>query len=80
MVRAAEPSDVYWENMHVKTIQRVKTTCFTYFITAIVLIISFLINFLLGLLKRYLEDDAKDSNDTSLVLYLLIGIITSINS
>ena len=49
--RAAEPIDVYWENLSVKDSQRLAKTLITYSITALMLGAVFGIYFSLNLLK-----------------------------
>jgi len=44
MERAAEPTDIFWENFSVETIQRVKYSVLTYLVTTLLLLVSFTIN------------------------------------
>ncbi|CAI2381736.1 unnamed protein product [Moneuplotes crassus] len=60
--RAADPVDVYWENLSVKDYQRLVKTLITYSITAILLCFVFGIYFSLNIWKEDLEDNASNSN------------------
>ena len=61
--RAAEPGDVYWENLSVSQSQRFFKTVITYSITFVLLCIVFGIYFSLGLLKGYLEDESDEQSE-----------------
>lgn len=77
--RAAEPADVYWENLSVKGYQRLIKALITYSITAILLGCVFGIYFSLNILKKYLEDNYSDSGSgKDLWLLRLVTFGTSI--
>lgn len=77
--RAAEPIDVYWENLSVKFIQRFVKTLITYSITAIILGVVFGIYYSLSILMESLEDDANNSNTSSAIwMVRIVSFGTSI--
>jgi hypothetical protein len=77
--RAAEPADVYWENISVTDAQRFFKTLITYSITAIMLGATFGLYFSLNLLKEHLEERAEDSSSSSdLWLLRLVTFGTSL--
>ena len=51
MERAPEPTDVYWENLKVKSMERWKLTCKTYFMTLVVIAVCFAITYVLNSTK-----------------------------
>ena len=53
--RAAEPGDIYWENLSVNTIKRVKKTLITYTIASLCLGVAFSINLALSFAKDALD-------------------------
>jgi hypothetical protein len=61
--RAAEPGDVYWENLSVSQSQRFVKSLITYSITVVLLGIVFGIYFSLGQLKIYLEDESEKESE-----------------
>jgi hypothetical protein len=87
MERAAEPTDVFWENFSIDTVKRVKKSLLTYCITALLLAISFLISFLSSEIKSNLEYEASKNLVDSLgkhpnksMQYFIIFLIVSINA
>lgn len=74
--RAAEPTDVYWENLNVTTLERVKIGFKTYGITLLCLLISFGVNLGLSFIKETLE--GQDS--TSTIASIFISLITLLTS
>jgi hypothetical protein len=72
--RAAEPADVYWENLSVKEYQRIFRTFLTYTITFILLGVVFGIYFALNILKKYLEDNSNNSGSN--IDFWLLTIVT----
>ena len=61
--RAAEPGDVYWENLSVRSFERFIKSLLTYSATALLLVLVFGIYFSLNLLKTYLEDKSQENID-----------------
>ena len=59
MERAAEPTDIYWENFSVVTIQRVKKSVLTYITTIFLLGVSFTVNLVSARLQTNLEKQAS---------------------
>jgi len=59
MERAAEPTDIFWENFSVETIQRVKYSILTYLCTGLLLGISFSINLISATTQTDLESKAS---------------------
>lgn len=59
MERAAEPTDIFWENFSVVTIQRVKYSVLTYLITGFLLGISFSINLFSAITQKDLEESSS---------------------
>jgi hypothetical protein len=62
--RAAEPTDVFWENMTMKLKDRVKRSIWTYLATFLVLGVCFMINLAINIKKDSLEEEARLSNST----------------
>ena len=63
MGRAAEPTDVFWENMSVTFFARLKYRIIAMLITTAVLGIAFGVNYGLTSFSKYLDKQAKDSDD-----------------
>lgn len=63
MERAAEPTDVYWQNMSVSFFSRLKYRLLSLAITVFLLSIAFGINFSLTSLSNSLEKESKNSKD-----------------
>jgi len=61
--RAAEPTDVYWQNMSVSFFSRLKYRLLSLAITVFLLSIAFGINFSLTSLSNSLEKESKNSKD-----------------
>ena len=61
--KAASPTDIYWENLPINFIQRLKKMIITYSILFLLLCCAFGIYYGLAYLKRYIDEEAK--NDTS---------------
>ena len=81
--RASEPADLYWKNIPINTIKRVKLSILTYSMVILWLLASFGINYLLGIFKNSL-DDRNENRSFDIFLYwaqqfvsLVNGIITS---
>jgi hypothetical protein len=55
MERAAEPTDVYWENVSIKNKQRVVNIVITYSVTLLILCLSFGFNYSVALIKYELR-------------------------
>lgn len=84
--RAAEPEELYWKNIPIKTINRVKYTFITYFIMLVCLAISFSISLGLGIARLTFEKSTNTGNNSlSIFIYILqvwisvlSGIVVSI--
>ena len=72
--RAAEPADVYWENLSVKEYRRIFRTLLTYSVTFFILMVVFGIYFALNLLKKILEDNSNNSGSN--IDFWLLTIVT----
>ena len=80
MKRAPEPTDVYWENLPTKTVEKVRKSFITYLVTFIILMFSFWINFGFGILKKYFKSansNLEDKKELYLFLTVLISIVSS---
>jgi hypothetical protein len=78
MERAAEPTDVYWENISIKTKQRVVNILITYSVTLLILCLSFGFNYLVAVVKYELENRTKGPSEESyFILITLISIVGS---
>ena len=78
--RAAEPPDILWGNLGYTPGQRFCRSMVTFFITGILLIIAFGINFGLNTFKQFIEDQTrKNDNPSEGVLWVvrITSIITS---
>ncbi|CAI2378726.1 unnamed protein product [Moneuplotes crassus] len=77
--QAADPVDVYWENLSIKDYQRFIKSLITYSITAILLGLVFCLYFGLNIWKQDLEDNAKNSNNSK-EIWIVRGVsfLTSI--
>lgn len=78
--RAAEPTNVYWENMSVTFSSRFKYSWLTYFTSFILLLIVFLINFGLSFSRNLLANEISNVNGDSSKLYNAINSLISILS
>ena len=80
--KAASPTDVYWENLSINIIQRLKKMIITYSILTFLLWCAFGIYYGLAILKRYIEDEAKNdsSNDSNSYKQWLVRIVSIISS
>lgn len=58
--RAAEPQDVFWENLGYDIVDRAKRGFATFSITALILIVVFGVNLGLNYLKEVLEESSRD--------------------
>jgi hypothetical protein len=79
--RAAEPTNIFWENMGIPDSTRIKRSLVTYLITFLLLLAVFGINLGLAMLRDWLAETTQDSGGSSggiYVLIMLIGIISSI--
>jgi hypothetical protein len=72
--KAAEPSDVIWENLEVSGIGRIVRTVIVYLSTVIILVVSFFI--ILGL-NKVQTDQNKSKSPTKYGISVLISIIVS---
>lgn len=78
--RAAEPTDVFWENLAVPSNERTQRIFLTYVITTLVLLGSFTANLVIGIIKGNMEEDAKNENGSAGGLYwTFISLINIIN-
>jgi Calcium-activated chloride channel len=79
--RAAEPTNVYWENMAITFSNRFKRTLITYFIAFICLGVVFCINLGLNISRDLLQKTAQNSSGISAkdyIIIMLIGICSSL--
>ena len=77
MNRAAEPTDIFWENMALNSRKRLKRKLITYSVSILLLGIVFFVTLLLDLFINFLEDE---TNGGSNILVLLIWALTFGNS
>lgn len=68
--RAAEPTDVFWENMSVTKCARFKFKLLAFLITASLLATAFFINYFLTSFSKYMDDEADKSNSEMSILIL----------
>ena len=73
--RAAEPTNVYWENMAITFSSRLKRTLITYSIAFICLGIVFWINLGLNIWRDLLQTTAEKSSGMSAEIYIIIMLI-----
>ena len=78
--RAAEPLDVFWENLGYSTLNRLMRGFITYFITFCSLLLVFGINLGLQMLKIFLEDKGKDEENQTPALLWSIRAVTAVTS
>ena len=76
--RAAEPTDVYWENLDENTLKRLKKMGITYFVTAVCLGIAFGINFCLNVWKNSFSSSNKSTSTSEATSIIVITILTSL--
>lgn len=74
--RASEPTDIYWENLSVTYIQRVKKSFTTYAVTILCLLCAFGITLGASILKDLLDSQGGTTN-TEAILIRIISILTS---
>jgi hypothetical protein len=80
MERAAEPTDLIWENLNTPTSIRVRKAFITYLVTFLILVGSFFINLILGEFKDRLDENIQeDNNGSDLVAYTILGAISLAN-
>jgi hypothetical protein len=75
--RAPEPQDIIWENLQYSGFQRIKRTCFVYFITFILIGVSF--GIVLGL--NYVQSNTNKELDDVYLRYglsIVISVIISV--
>lgn len=77
MNRAAEPTDIFWENMALNSRKRLKRKLITYSVSILLLGIVFFVTLLLDFFINFLEDE---TNGGSNILVLLIWALTFGNS
>ena len=81
MERAAEPTDIFWENLSVVATERFRKSVLTYLITFLVLGFSFTINLFSASLRFDLEKEARENGTTEMTSkYTLIFIIVGVNA
>lgn len=85
--KAPEPSDVFWENLNVTFVQRFKVVSLTYFLTAVIIGICFLVTWGLSELKDELnsagnEDEGDEEEKKNLfdARALAIRFVTTLTS
>ena len=77
MNRAAEPTDIFWENMALNSRKRLKRKLITYSVSILLLGIVFFVTLLLDLFINFLEDETDGGSN---ILVLLIWALTFGNS
>jgi len=82
--RAAEPTDIFWENLAVNRSRKFKYKLLTWIISALLLGIVFVVNLILNRVIKYLEDDSnhKSNGLNWLIRFISLGnsiLIASIN-
>lgn len=76
--RAAEPSDVYWENLSVSTTGRVRKSFITNSVAFLCLCVAFGVNLGLSIAKDKLDKSRHQSNSSaSATIIRLISVLTS---
>ena len=79
--RAAEPLDVFWENLSVSTVDRVIKQMKTMTITVLILVAVFFVNLALSYFKQFLEDQARErGDDPTDILLMIVRVITFLTS
>lgn len=84
--RAAEPTDLFWENLSVSKSSRIARTFMIYMLTLVVLAICFGINLGIKYAKRTLNSESVETavkghdNDDSTFTQWIIRILTFISS
>ncbi|CAI2384085.1 unnamed protein product [Moneuplotes crassus] len=78
--RAAEPTNIYWENMAVKPNERFWRSLATYGVAFICLAIVFAINLGLSFARDALDDEVNSSNNNETRIYAMIIVISFISS
>lgn len=81
--RAAEPGDVYWENLSITPFQRLKNILLTYTITTFLLALVFGFYYSLHVLKKFLEDEDEErqtGNDSNNYFSWLVRLVSIFNS
>lgn len=76
--RAAEPSDVYWENLSVTTMGRVKKSFITNGVALLCLCVAFGVNLGLSIAKAKLDKSKGQSNNSAAAT--IIGLISALTS
>jgi hypothetical protein len=74
--RAAEPGDIYWENLSVTTLERVQKSFYTNLIALGCLVVAFGINLGLSILKDTFDDNEGSSTSATTVIRF-ISVMTS---
>ena len=75
--RASEPSDVYWENLSVSTIGRIKKSLVTNSIAFLCLCVAFGVNLGLSIAKEALDKKGEGEGNASAGAIRAISILTS---
>lgn len=77
MRRAAEPYDIFWENMSLNTKERIKNRLMTYSITLLLLGIVVGVTFGLKFLVNFLEKRTKGASNGVLWLVWILALLNS---
>ena len=78
--RAAEPADIFWENLGYRTLDRWKRGAITFLVTFLLLLVVFGVNLGLNLFKEWLEDTSRESDDSTGILIWLVRFISILTS
>ncbi|CAI2384536.1 unnamed protein product [Moneuplotes crassus] len=85
--RASEPTNIYWENLSVRSSQRFWRSICTYVVAIFCIAIVFMLNLSLSILRNDLDDDvSKEENNESTTTLIIIlisfgsSIIISVNN
>lgn len=71
--RAPEPTDIYWEHLDIKNVTRIKRTITTYFVSFLLICVSFIIIYALNILQ-----DELDYPSLSTFLDAIISVVISV--
>ena len=78
--RAADPGDVYWENLSVSTWGRVKKMMVTY--SVLILLLAFVFGIYYGLyrLKKYVDEESKNGSTNSSLMQFIVILVSICSS
>lgn len=79
MYRAFEPSDIFWKNIPYNNSDKIWRILLTYFVMLIILFISFVIYFIIGQLKSWVDDEISNDDSDNFGLLVLAVIVSLTN-